>query len=130
MKASEVKEMLEFTEKIYSNLGNYIETYVEWVKRNIPVEYWDDFGVNETYESRGGSSFDFVGFGVTTYPVLFGKGVYWNGMFREPMPRSFAVSFAAEIPSIIEKGMSKIKEFGDKGTKVLESKVDFKDINS
>lgn len=128
MTTKEVKELIEFHENIYGNLCEYVESYVEWVKNNIPQEFWNYFGVEYYYDnSVVGTMLGFVADNGETYPLNWDKFYYAMGNFNYPVnitPRKVTKDYAQSIPVLIEKGIYKVREFSSEMKVILNNKID------
>lgn len=128
MRAKEVKELLEFHETIYSNLTQYIESYVEWVKKNIPYDFWESFGVEYYFDNYTvGTLIGFVDQYGKKHPLNWDKSYYAQGNFNYPVEavsKKVVREFASYIPMLMGNGIDKIREFNEEATEILKGKED------
>lgn len=127
MNKKEVLELLEKNQEAVSELSDYIKSYIEWVRKNIPKEKIESFGVGVTCDSNFGTYYGFYNPEKHEYTCT-GSGWYVNNSFNLRIDGSTAKQmqkFAKEIPSLIESGMKEIKKESEDVFSLLENKIPF-----
>lgn len=128
MNAKEVKELLQFHETIYNNLTQYIESYVEWIKKNIPQDFWGSFGVGYYFDNYTvGTMIGFIDQYGEKHPLNWDSSYFAMGNFNYPVEavsKKVAKEFARSIPALMQNGMEKIKEYSEESSKILENRQD------
>lgn len=128
MTTKDIKQIIELNENICSELHDYVESYVKWIRQNVDEEYWEHFGVKDYIKRcRFGSWIGFI-HNNENYPCNWGGGEYWGNDFNLYIPstkESITREFAKDIPSLLENGLKEIQKFNHETSEILKSKIQF-----
>lgn len=127
MKTQEAKQIINFNKNVYNDLRNYVESYLEWVDKNVPTGYAKYFGVCRFFKQHqfGG----FLGFLLngSKYTNMDQDGMYANDFDCRyaRTPNCIVLNFAKTIPVLMENGLKKLKDDGEAAAEFLKNRIQF-----
>ena len=127
MKTQEAKQIIDFNKNVYNDLRNYVESYLEWVDKNIPSGYVKYFGVCRFFKwHQFGGFLGFV-YNGSEYTNMDHSGMYAHDFDCKyaRTPNYIVLNFAKTIPTLLENGLKKLKDDGEAATEFLKNKIQF-----